>query len=256
MNKRIIALLLSIPALLVTGCKYEDFGPHSEPSSEISSSEPSSEQPSSSEEVDPYAVDLQTFNKLIRKLEAVTFNANFTANTSLLVTGPNGSTTTTYFVKNDKGKYHLHSNDSDPLEDTYYAYNVNTYNQNEFKCDCTIYSYNSSTQVWEDDYHENDYFFPMFALMGFPYRDFHYDRFTYNKDEHKYTCPIAVMTEGDNQTEIRDITLMFENNVLIYSELTIVVIPGEDPEHPKGTMAYTTNFTDFGTTTVTFPTNN
>ena len=157
---------------------------------------------------------------------------------------------------NDKGKYHLHSNDSDPLEDTYYAYNVNTYNPNEFKCDCTIYSYDSSTQVWKDNYYENDYFFPVFALMGFPYRDFHYDRFTYNKDEHKYTCPIAVMTEGDSQTEIRDITLMFENNVLIYSELTIVVVPGEDPEHPEGTMAYTTNFTDIGTTTVTFPTNN
>ena len=27
MNKRIIALLLSVPALLVSGCKYEDFGP-------------------------------------------------------------------------------------------------------------------------------------------------------------------------------------------------------------------------------------
>lgn len=252
MNKKILALLVVVPTLLLAGCKYDNFGG-------LTSSVPapsSSEEPSSSseEEIDPYAVSLDVFNEKIRKMGAVTFESNFTANVDSTLTYNDRTGSFHYVFEGDYGKYRLHNPEEPETNDMFYVYNPNSYNPYTFKCDLTMYSYNDVEEKWETRFEEGDYFFPFFALLGFPYRDLHYDRFVYNQEEHKYTCPVAIMTEDGNQVEMRDITLMFEYNNLVYSELTMVDYDDDNPTVVDSLLTYKVTFTNIGTTTVTVPT--
>ena len=239
MNKKIITLFLLTPTILLAGCQL---GWDHRGGSVTPSSEPSSEQPSSSsEEVDTYRVSQEKFRNLITYLDAVTTNANFTARIEFESENEEEFKSSALILENDGGKYHM-TIENDPDYNMYMVFNPNTLDRENYTVSEKEYNWKKSSGSWETSTNTSlDYSF-VFMFLGFPYRYFRYDRFTYNEAEHNYTNPIAVITIDDTSLDCRNITLQFHNEVLMYSELSIAELGH-----------YKTTFTKIGETTVTPP---
>ena len=238
MNKKSITLFLLTPTILLAGCQ---FGWDHRGGSVTPSSEPSSETPSSSEEVDTYRVSQEKFRNLITYYDAITVNANFTARIEFESENEEEQRSSTLILENDGGKYHMtQENDSD--YNMYMVFNPNTLDRENYTVSEKEYNWVVSSGSWHVSTNTSlDYSF-VFMLLGFPYRYFRYDRFTYNEAEHNYTNPIAVITIDDTSLDCRNITLQFHNEVLMYSELSITELGH-----------YKTTFTKIGETIVTPP---